>query len=189
MRARRRISTVHALTSEAATTRPRRETPTLAAAAEAHLEDVLGYLVYLTGDRLLAEDLTAATFERALRLWRRFDPRRASARTWLCQIARSTALDHFRADQRRRRREDVYAAREGRDDGDEPLVPGLSPALETALRSLSAADREVIALRVLLELDAATAARVLGISPTACATRLNRALERLEERIRDADLL
>ena len=185
----RRISRVHALTSEATTTRPRAEAPTLAAAAEAHLDDVHGYLVYLTGDRVLAEDLTAATFERALKLWRRFDPHRASARTWLCQIARSAALDHFRAEERRRRREDAYAARAAVRAEDEPLAPGLSPALEAALRSLSAADREVIALRVVLELDSATAARVLGISPTACATRLNRALERLEERIGHAGAL
>ena len=32
------------------------------------------YLVYLTRDRSLAEDLAADTFEKALRLWRRFDP-------------------------------------------------------------------------------------------------------------------
>jgi RNA polymerase sigma-70 factor (ECF subfamily) len=159
---------------------------TFAAAAESHLDDVYGYLVYLTGDRNLAEDLASSTFERALRMWRRFDPKRASARTWLCQIARSVALDHFRSEQRRRRREDQYAADLPAAAEDERLVDGLSPELEAALRAISAADREVIALRVLLELDTPTAARVLGISPTACTTRLNRALQRLEERMRDA---
>src|SRR5581483_909607 len=44
------------------------------------------YLVYLTGDRSAAEDLAAETFEKAFRSWRRFDPRRASPRTWLCRI-------------------------------------------------------------------------------------------------------
>ncbi len=159
---------------------------TFAAAAEAHLDDVYGYLVYLTGDRGLAEDLSASTFERALRMWRRFDPRRASARTWLCQIARSVALDHFRSEQRRRRREEQYAADIPVAADDERLVDGLSPELESALRALSASDREVIALRILLELDSPTTARLLGISPTACTTRLNRALQRLEERMRDA---
>jgi RNA polymerase sigma factor (sigma-70 family) len=160
--------------------------PTFAAAAEAHLDDVHAYLVYLTGDRSLAEDLTAATFERALRLWRRFDPRRASAKTWLCQIARSAALDHFRSEERRRRREGVYAASEPRGAGEPALGEGFSPDLAAALRSLSPADRELIALRVLLELDGPTVARLLGISPTACSTRLSRALHRLEERMRDA---
>ena len=160
--------------------------PSFAEAAEAHLDDVYAYLVYLTGDRNLAEDLAGATFEKALKLWRRFDARRASARTWLCQIARSVALDHFRAEERRRRRERVYAAREPREEAEPTFVEGLSPALERALRTLSAADRELIALRVLLELDGPTAARVLGISPTACSTRLSRALQRLEERMNDA---
>ncbi|HSC92010.1 MAG TPA: RNA polymerase sigma factor [Gaiellaceae bacterium] len=161
------------------------EPTTFAAAAEAHLDDVYGYLVYLTGDRGLAEDLAAETFERALRQWPRFDPARGAARTWLCQVARSTALDHFRAERRRRGREDAYARRERQvDEG--PLVPGLSPDLERALLSLSAADRELVALRVLLDLDGPTAARLLGISATACSTRLSRALTRLEERMRDA---
>ena len=157
---------------------------TFQAAAEAHLDDVYAYLCYLTGSRSLAEDLTSSTFEKALGIWGRFDPRRGSARTWLCQIARTTALDHFRAEDRRRRREAAYAAEEPLVE--EPLAEGLSPELEAALRSLSAAEREVIALRVLLELDGPTAARLLGISPTACSTRLSRALHRLEELMKDA---
>ena len=65
-------------------------------------------------------------------------------------------------------------------------MPGLSPALEEALGRLSAADRELIALRVVLELDTETAARILGISTTACSTRLSRALNKLQEEIDDA---
>ena len=151
-----------------------------AATAEEHLDDVYGYLVYLTRDRSLAEDLTADTFEKALKLWRRFDPTRASARTWLCQIARTTALDWFRSEERRSRREAAVA----RPDVSETAMPeGLSPELEAALVSLSAGEREVIALRVLLELDGEEAARVLGISPTAVSTRLSRALKKLEEKV------
>ena len=59
----------------------------LAEAAEAHLDDVYGYLLYLTRDRETAEDLASSTFEKAVRLWSRFDPRRGSARTWLLGIA------------------------------------------------------------------------------------------------------
>jgi RNA polymerase sigma-70 factor, ECF subfamily len=155
-----------------------------AQAAETHLDDVYGYLVWFTGDRLLAEDLAGETFERALRLWHRFDPKRGSARTWLCQVARTVALDHFRSEKRRQRREQLAASPERLD---ERLLEGLSPELETALRTLTAGEREVIALRVVLELDGPTAARVLRISPTACSTRLSRALKKLEERMSDAD--
>ena len=49
--------------------------------------------------------------------------------------------------------------------------------------SVAAGEREVIALRVILDLDPADAGRVLGISPSACTTRLSRALGRLEEKV------
>ena len=159
--------------------------PAFADAAEAHLDDVYAYLVYVVRDRTLADELTAETFERALRMWSRFDPRRANARTWLCQIARSVALDEFRAQERRRRREQAYAELEPR-EAPEPTLEGLSPELRDALADLSAADRELVVLRVVLEFDGPTTARLLGITPTACSTRLSRALHRLEERIRDA---
>jgi RNA polymerase sigma-70 factor (ECF subfamily) len=151
---------------------------TFAQAAEAHLDDVYGYLAWFTSDRFAAEELTGETFERALRLWHRFDPERGSARTWLCQVARTVALDHFRSERRRARREQLAAPV---DRIDERFAEGLSPDLEAALRALSAGEREVVALRVVLDLDAGTAARILGISPTNCTTRLNRALRKLEE--------
>ena len=154
----------------------------LAEAAEAHLDDVLGYLLYLTRDRETAEDLTSATFEKALRLWARFDARRGTARTWLLGIARTTALDWFRAETRRRKREEAAALPER---VDEAFAEGLSPALEAALAALSAGEREVLALRIVLELDGDATARVLGISPTAVSTRLSRALKRLEERVNE----
>ena len=149
-----------------------------AQAAESHLDDVYGYLAWFTGDRFLAEDLAAETFERALRLWPRFDPKRGSARTWLCQVARTTALDHFRSEKRRQRREQLAAAPER---FEERPLEGLSPELEAALRRLTAGEREVIALRIVLDFDARSAAGMLGISPTNCTTRLNRALAKLEE--------
>jgi RNA polymerase sigma factor (sigma-70 family) len=156
-----------------------------AAICEENLDGVLGYLLYLTGNRAVAEDLAAETFERALRRFKRFDPRRGSARTWLLTLARSTALDHFRSEQRRRRREGTYALLEQSTDEGEVFGHGLSPVLQAALQSLSAGEREVVALRVLLELDGESAARLLGISPTACSTRLHRALQKLEKKVRD----
>src|SRR5204862_771751 len=139
---------VYAVTAWSPRARAGVAAPSFQSVAEQHLDDVHAYLVYLTRERSLAEDLTSETFERAFRTWRRFDPRRGSAKTWLCQIARSTALDHFRAEERRRRREDRFA-RERADSEDVPVVPG---ELGLALAQLSPGDREVVALRVLLEL-------------------------------------
>src|SRR5438094_464575 len=88
--------------------------PPFADVVAEHLDPVYRYLVYLTGDRTAAEDLAAETFEKAFRSWRRYDPRRAAPRTWLCSIARSVAVDWFRAETRRKRREENYE----RDRGD-----------------------------------------------------------------------
>src|SRR5215212_8829145 len=82
--------------------------PSFSAVAEAELDAVHRYLVFLTGNRAVAEDLTGETFEKAFRAWRRFDPRRGTPRAWLCRIARSSALDHFRSEERRKRREERY---------------------------------------------------------------------------------
>ena len=92
------------------------------------------------------------------------------------------AIDWFRSEARRRKREETYS----RDlEQATELMDGLPGPIEQALRGLSPAEREVVALRVLLELDGPAAARVLGISQTACSTRLSRALNKLEERIDD----
>jgi RNA polymerase sigma-70 factor (ECF subfamily) len=162
-------------------------TPSFPAIAEELLDDVYGYLLYLTKNWAVAEDLTSETFETALKRWRRFDPRRGTARAWLLAIARSTALDWFRAEARRKRREERAHAREPLPDPDHGFGETLSPELEEGLRSLAAGEREVIALRVVLELDGEETARLLGITPTAVSTRLHRALGKMEERMKSHD--
>lgn len=176
---------MHALTLDA----PRSRTapsPSLTDVAEAHLDDVYGYLLYLTRSRDLAEELTGETFERAVRRWSRFDPRRGSARTWLLTLARSAALDRLRSESRRRLREERVAVESDR-LGQSELPEGLSPELAEALEQLTAGEREVIALRVVLELDGEQTGRMLGMSATAVSTRLSRALKKLEERMTTHD--
>jgi len=160
-----------------------------ATVAEELLDDVYGYLLYLTKNWAVAEDLTGETFEAAFRTWRRFDPRRGTARAWLLAIARTTALDWFRADARRRRREERASAVDLRPPAETAFGEGFSPELEEGLSALSAGEREVIALRVVLDLDGEETARLLGISATAVSTRLSRALGKLEERMRDHDVV
>jgi len=61
---------------------------------------LFGICVRITGDRENAEDALQETY---VKLWRRadrFDPSRASAITWLCLIARGTAIDIARANGR-----------------------------------------------------------------------------------------
>jgi RNA polymerase sigma factor (sigma-70 family) len=179
---------VHAVTIDA--TRPARAaaTPSFATVAEELLDDVYGYLLYLTKNWAVAEDLTSETFEAAFRKWRRFDPARGTPRSWLLAIARSTALDWFRADARRRKREERAGVAELRVEASS-FGESFSPELAESLQALSAGEREVVALRIVLDLEGEETARLLGISPTAVSTRLSRALSKLEERMRDHDVV
>src|SRR3954452_263906 len=114
--------------------------PSFPAVVEAELDAVHRYLVFLTGNRAVAEDLAGETFEKAFRMWRRFDPRRGTPRAWLCGIARGIALDHFRSEERRRRREERYA--QGTPSSEEPDFD--TSVLESGLARLSPAEREVV---------------------------------------------
>ena len=174
---------VNAMPAALTASRPGRAQPFADVVAE-NLDAVYRYLVYLTGDRVAAEDLASETFEKAYRGWRKFDPQRGAPRTWLCRIAHSVAVDWFRAEARRQRREENYM-RDTEMRQESVFADGFSAELDQALLRLTPAEREVVALRVLLELDGPSAARVLGISQTACSTRLSRALKRLEEEVGD----
>src|SRR5918995_2034352 len=79
---------------------------------------LLAFLTFRTGDADLADDLTADTFERALRGRRRFDPRRSSERTWLFSIALNLLRDHGRrAEAGRRAIARSGTERDASDDG------------------------------------------------------------------------
>jgi RNA polymerase sigma-70 factor (ECF subfamily) len=146
--------------------------------ARRELDAVYRYLLHMTGQPALAEDLTSATFERALRDWRRYDPAKAGTGVWLVEIARRQLLDHRRREGRRWRREQRWAATEPV-SGPPPEVGGLSAPMRAALGRLSDAERELVALRVVLGVDTAETAMITGMSPTAVSSALHRALGRL----------
>lgn len=150
--------------------------------AAAHLVGVHRYLTQMVRDPVLAEDLTADTFERAYRNWHRFDPERGSPMTWLVTIARRLAVDHARSESRRKRRED-HASR-GEPTSTAPPEPSpFSSDIAQALDSLTDTEREVVALRVVLDIDGPTTARLMGITPSACSTTLHRAMSKLRREV------
>jgi RNA polymerase sigma-70 factor (ECF subfamily) len=142
-----------------------------------------GFLAYRTGDRALAEDLLADTFERALRARRGFDRRRGTERNWLYAIALNLLRDHARR-----------AATEGR--AVERITPGAPTAadsaeeavgrrdeLQRAMAGLAEEEREAIALRFGAELSLPEMAGLLGLPLTTVEGRVYRALRKLRERL------
>lgn len=60
------------------------------------LPRIYNFFLYKIGHRELAQDLTAATFERAWKLRSRYQMRIASISTWLFGIARNVLKEHLR---------------------------------------------------------------------------------------------
>ncbi len=148
---------------------------------DAHIWDVYGYLAYRVDSREEAEDLTQATFERALRSWSRYEPQRAAARTWLLSIAHNLLIDHYRAARARPVTVPEHLTTErdhGVQEGPEHDL-GLSPELATALEALAQRDREVVALRFGGQLTGPEIAGMLGLSLANVQQILSRSLRRL----------
>jgi RNA polymerase sigma-70 factor, ECF subfamily len=142
-------------------------------------DDVFSYVCTLLGDRAAAEDVTALAFERAYRRRMTFDRRRGEERAWLFGIARNAALDELR---RRRRLASLVVEPQdlaGVDVEDGAEVALRRTAVRSALSTLPARDREVIALKFHAGLRNSELARVLGTSETAAGTLLYRAMEKL----------
>jgi RNA polymerase sigma factor (sigma-70 family) len=177
-----RSSGVSATTAPAARVRPGAPLTagTFDALYRATVDDLYAYVATLVRDRPAAEDVVAATFERAYRRLRSYDPQRGSERQWLFGIARNAALDELR----RRRRVATLAAEPG---APEPALdpeaddPARRATVRAALAALDPRDRELVALKFFSGLDNAEIAGVLGISPSNAGTRLHRAVQRLRE--------
>jgi RNA polymerase sigma-70 factor, ECF subfamily len=144
-------------------------------------DDVYAYVAGLLRDATAAEEVTAATFERAYRKRNRFDPRRGEPRAWLFGIARNAALDELR---RRGRHAglavdpadpDGLAVDEGVEHSERRL------AVSAALERLQPAERELIALKFFAGLANAEIAQVLGTSESNAGTKLHRAMTKLRE--------
>jgi RNA polymerase sigma-70 factor, ECF subfamily len=153
-----------------------------------HAKPLFAFLVYRCGDRGLAEDLLADTFERALRARRRFDRRKASEKTWLYSIALNRLRDELRhrgAEQRAVER----AAAQVELAGDDFARVAARDELRSALDALSEEEREVIALRFGAELTVPEIARITGQPTTTSEGRLYRALRRMRDQLAPADEL
>jgi RNA polymerase sigma factor (sigma-70 family) len=152
---------------------------------EREAQALFGFLVYRTGDRGLAEDLLADTFERALRSRRRYDATRGSQRTWLYAIAMNLLRDHARRAAAEGRAVE-RVGRGGRDwlsDRAELDSVERRDELQRALTTLADEEREAIALRFGAELTVPEIAKLLGQPLTTVEGRVYRALRKLRERL------
>jgi RNA polymerase sigma-70 factor (ECF subfamily) len=144
---------------------------------EAQVYRVYAFVAYRVPTRSEAEDLTQLTFEKALRAWPRFDPRRASVATWLLAIARNVVIDRHRAAHSEARLDDIPEDRLPIDPGTDGVAGGGD--LVTALQTLSERDQEIVGLRFGADMTGPEIAALTGLTLANVQQILSRSLRRL----------
>lgn len=146
---------------------------------EDFLPRVLNFFRYRVDDVQLAEDLCAMTFERAWSSRHRYNSRRGAVSTWLFTIARRVLADHLR---KHRPVSVSLAAVELVDEAspeDSAQRNADATKLIAMLHTLTADDRELIALKYGADMTNREIASVMGISESNVGTRLHRLIQKL----------
>lgn len=138
--------------------------------------DCLRIVMVSAADRPLAEDLVAEAFTKAWASWQKVRGL-AEPRAWVIRCAINARVSWWR----RHRREVALGSQDTMAAAGQDLA--LDRSLVAALRRLPVRQREVIALRLLLDLDTGTTAEMLGMSTSTVATHLHRAIGALRRDI------
>ena len=139
------------------------------------IERVYAYAAYRLGDGPDAEDVTSATFERALRYRLSYDPRRGDPAAWLVGIARRCI-----ADQAVQRETPTAEVPDHAIDGhEERTLRRLD--VSAAVAHLNQRERELVALRWGADLTAMQIGELLEMRTNAVEVALHRTLGRLRD--------
>lgn len=148
------------------------------------------YLYYRVGDAQTAEDLTSEVFERMLRFIGGFRPPSVTFTSWLFQIARNLAIDHYRRNGRRQDIELKEQPSDRKDDPDMTIERTLTREnLQHALTELTDDQRDVIILRFVAEMPIAETAQALNKSEDAIKGLQRRALIALRQTLNDWEVI
>ena len=142
-------------------------------------DDCLRTVLVSVGDRDTAQDLVDEAFARAWSSWRTVGRHPAPA-AWVVRTALNANISRWR-----RRRREVSVPDPGL-VADLPAVRGTSdgpvdPKIMAALMRLPARQRQVVALRLFLDLDTTRTAQLLGIAPSTVKAHLARAITALRD--------
>lgn len=146
------------------------------------IKRVYAYVAYRIGDGADAEDVTSATFERALRYRASFDSGRGDPAAWLIGIARRCISEHMAG--RLTPTDEVPELPDHSDLADDS-VRRLD--LVTAVARLEERDRDLIALRYGADLSARAIADVLGLKTNTVEVALHRVLRKLRDEFEERD--
>jgi RNA polymerase sigma-70 factor, ECF subfamily len=138
----------------------------------------------------LADEITSATFERALRALPGFRWREGGFQAWIYRIAANELASHYRRAQRQQSERGQRAARQLHEDStadDLPLDDGDGEVVLQALSRLNERYQRAITLRYLAGLSPEDAARAMGLNKATLAVVLHRALGALRRAMNELE--
>jgi DNA-directed RNA polymerase specialized sigma24 family protein len=142
---------------------------------EASRDDCLRTVLASVGDMETAQDMVAEAFARAWASWRKVS-RHPAPRAWVVRTALNAGVSSWR-----KRRRDQPLPADGAAVGGLPEPMGRE--LMAALLRLPVRQRQVIALRIILDLDTNGTATVLGIAPGTVKAHLSQGLATLRSQL------
>jgi len=168
--------------------RARRDPGAFSALYRRYVDRIYAFAHRRTWTREAAEDVTAATFERAYRHLERFDTTGAGFGPWLYRIASNELVDHYRREGRSKSKRGQRALRvladtPAVDDVDRIERDEEVRAMLAALADLRPRYQEALTLRYLSGLSADDAAHAMGCSKPVLAVTLHRALGSLRRAV------
>jgi RNA polymerase sigma-70 factor (ECF subfamily) len=153
--------------------------------------DVFHYLMGMTWDSDLAEDLTSETFYRAILAIDGFRWE-STIKTWLLRIARNLYLRHIERGKKVTSLEEIEeSAQETSDFRARPeelvILKEQQDAVKRALMMIQESDRSILLLRAQAEMTHRDIGEVLGITEGSVKVRIHRARRRLAEALRNIE--
>jgi len=147
-------------------------------------DECLRTVLVSVGSQDTAQDLVAEAFARAWASWRTVS-RHPAPKAWVVRTALNANVSRWR----RRRREiavpDPATVADVPTADTTPVSP-VDSAIMAAVMRLPARQRQVIALRLILDLDTRRTAEVLGIAPGTVMSHLGRAITTLRDELKPA---
>lgn len=163
----------------------------LSAFYDATVGKAYGVAVRIVGDSTLAEDIVTDVYHNAWSKAANYSPERGSPLAWLLTICRNRALDRLRHESSAARTAAAAAAQQVSNRVDEPdqlleLVEE-GHVVQKLLKTISAEDRQLIALAFFKDLTHRQIAEVTAMPLGTVKSRIRRALDALSRAV-PADL-
>ncbi|TET97232.1 MAG: sigma-70 family RNA polymerase sigma factor [Anaerolineales bacterium] len=155
---------------------------------ERYLESIYRYIRTRVAEDRIAEDLTETVFLRSFESLSRYKEKGLRFSAFLYQVARNLLVDHYRQEEEELPIESADQISVSPSRMDDTIVhQDQVDSLRVGLEALPEEYREIIRLRVLLELSTKECAQWIGRSEGVVRVRLHRAMKALKRQVANDD--